>query len=374
MKYPEQSAARNINIPQAPTHTFSISRCIENMGRVILFGAGGAGRDALQFLSKKNIEVLFFCDNDPNKFNTLFKGVPVRSPEHLADYQDEIILISSDYAVEIGRQLRSLGINRFYYFGYCFDYSRWSNHFEPDSIIDYSSAIEQTASIFHDELSREAFLSLVRFRLTSDPLYLQCSSFEQYFHPQVRPEGGDTIIDAGAWNGDTAIQFAGLCRKHGHIYSMEPDTSNFKKLTDNIHQHGLTATVSPVQLGLWSDTCTLSFNCSCDNSMQYRIDGTGTGQIPVTTLDDFVRERNLSRVDLIKMDIEGAEQEAIRGSESVIRTWRPRLQISVYHKHDDLWEIPLALYKMNPEYRFYLGIHKQNFIDTILYAIDSKNK
>ncbi len=355
----------------APSETVSISEYLEKLHKVILFGAGSAGRFALNFLRKKNIEVLFFCDNDSNKIGATLDGVPVKSPEILSNYQDVIVLISSDYALEIGQQLESIGIKKYLYFGYCFDFDRWKDHFEPDLIIRSWSEIKQVPELFYDEFSREKFWSLVRFRLTSDPVFLKCSGFNQYFHPNVKPETGDTIIDAGAWTGDTAVAFTQALKSEGHIFSFEPETVNYEKLKATIKKNDMVDTIIPIQLGLWSDTCTLSFKNSCENSMQFRVDSTGESFISVTSLDDFVKRQNIKKIDLIKMDIEGAELEALKGSKTVIKQFRPKLQISIYHKYDDLWRIPLLVNKLISDYRFFLGIHKQHFIDTVLYAIDS---
>ncbi|HHE64585.1 MAG: hypothetical protein DRH43_00180 [Deltaproteobacteria bacterium] len=353
-----------------PSNTVSVSEYLKKLQRVILFGAGSAGRFALNFLRKKNIEVLFFCDNDSKKIGATLNGVPVKSPDILSSYQDVVVLISSDYALEIGQQLKSIGIKKYLYFGYCFDFDRWIDHFETNLIIRSLSKIKRASDLFYDEFSREKFWSLIRFRLTSDPGYLKNSGINQYFHPKVKPETGDTIIDAGAWTGDTAIAFAQALKSKGHIFSFEPETVNYEKLEATIRKYDMLDTITPVQLGLWSDTCTLSFKNSCENSMQYRVDSTGESFISVTSLDNFVKRQNIRKIDLIKMDIEGAELEALKGSQTVIKKFRPKLQISIYHKYDDLWKIPLLVNKLNSNYKFFLGIHKQHFIDTVLYAID----
>jgi len=75
------------------------------------------------------------------------------------------------------------------------------------------------------------------------------------------------------------------------------------------------------------------------------------------------------KVNTIKMDIEGSEIEAIKGAKETILRYCPKLQICVYHKMDDLWNIPLLIRSINPKYKFYLGHHSQNIFDTLLYAI-----
>ncbi len=68
------------------------------------------------------------------------------------------------------------------------------------------------------------------------------------------------------------------------------------------------------------------------------------------------------------MDIEGAERKTIEGAENIIKKYRPELAICVYHRADDIFEIPLAIKKLVPEYKLYLRQHSDSLLDTVLYA------
>ena len=68
------------------------------------------------------------------------------------------------------------------------------------------------------------------------------------------------------------------------------------------------------------------------------------------------------------MDIEGAEKEALLGAEKITREQKPKLAISIYHKNEDIWEIPSLILEMNPEYRFYIRHYSFRFAETVLYA------
>ena len=345
----------------------SIDDLLSSVARVILFGAGGAGRDAISQLKRKNIEVMFLCDNDLSKCGSSIDGIEICNPSKLVDYLDEVVLITSDYAKEIGLQLQNLGVIKFYYFGYCHDYERWHDHFNPEVILGARHEIEQVRSLFIDDISRTMFERLIAFRMTFDPTLLMVSDCEDYWHPSVHPLPGDGIIDAGAWVGDTATFFAhhlgGDCR----IWSFEPDDNNYQIMLDNILKYDLRSVINPIKLGLWSANTYLNFNESVQKTDQFRIDEMGGGRIEVVRLDDFVTVRSIS-VDLLKMDIEGAEYEALIGSKHIIEKFAPKLQICIYHKPDDLWRIPLLIRELNPDYKFFLGVHKQHFIDTVLYA------
>ena len=77
----------------------------------------------------------------------------------------------------------------------------------------------------------------------------------------------------------------------------------------------------------------------------------------------------LEKVTFIKMDIEGSEREALKGAERVILRDKPRLAICVYHKWEDLYEIPMMVKRMAPEYRLYLRHHSDTAMETVLYAV-----
>jgi len=86
------------------------------------------------------------------------------------------------------------------------------------------------------------------------------------------------------------------------------------------------------------------------------------------SLDDYVASHGVSKVNMIKMDIEGAEMQALTGAKSVIAKHKPRLAISIYHKIDDYWEIPLAIKAMDPSYKLAFGHHTPALGESMIYA------
>lgn len=90
--------------------------------------------------------------------------------------------------------------------------------------------------------------------------------------------------------------------------------------------------------------------------------------IPVTTIDNTIDP--CDRVTMIKMDIEGSELEALKGAMETILRDKPKLAISIYHKMEDMWEIPLYIKELVPEYRFYIRHHNSGgFAESVLYAV-----
>jgi len=89
---------------------------------------------------------------------------------------------------------------------------------------------------------------------------------------------------------------------------------------------------------------------------------------PLRRLDTFVVESNLSKIDYIKMDIEGSELSALTGATDSINAFRPKLAISLYHKPNDLYEIPLYISKEFPFYKMYIEHYSIHNEETVLYC------
>jgi len=98
--------------------------------------------------------------------------------------------------------------------------------------------------------------------------------------------------------------------------------------------------------------------------------GTGTS-VKVTTIDKFVEANELPRVDFIKMDVEGHELKVLEGADETIKTFKPSLALSAYHRGDDLIKLPKFLLELNPDYKFYLRHCSPGWADTVLYAVSS---
>ena len=347
--------------------SMDVKQLFSSMADVILFGASSSGKDALQVLKNMNINVKFFCDNDPSKHGTLIDGVVVVSPDRLLQYKNDIVLISSDYSKEISSQLEGLEIKHYYWFGFCFDFDRWAGHFNSKRLRACLRRIAMAHDLFSDESSRSIFRAQIQFRYSMNPSSVIVSDFEEYFHPFVKPLPGFTIIDGGAWVGDTALVFCKELNKKCCIYSFEPEDNNFLKLKEIVRSNHLEENVFPVQMALWNSKTVLKLDLSANNSMQFQVSKNGSYQIPATNIDTFAKEEDVD-INLIKMDIEGSEIEALHGAEDVIHKNNPLLQICSYHLFDDLWEIPLLIRDICPDAEIYLGHHSQHLFESIVYV------
>jgi FkbM family methyltransferase len=190
----------------------------------------------------------------------------------------------------------------------------------------------------------------------------------------IEVTAGDTVIDAGACYGDTALYFSHKAGAAGHVYSFEFVPEHVAIFSRNMSLNkGLAERIHLIESPLWSTS-----------GRQLFVEGTGPGtrvspastdptakKIETLAIDDFVRREHLSSVDFIKMDIEGAELEALKGAEKTIRSCRPKFAISVYHKLHDFWTIPKYIDQLGLGYRFSLRHFTIHHEETVLFAAPS---
>lgn len=186
----------------------------------------------------------------------------------------------------------------------------------------------------------------------------------------IRPERDDYVIDCGACFGETAVFFAKTVGAKGHVFSFDPLPHHVEVINLNVRQNGLADRVSVIAaaVGAASNHIASAGDKFRDlNSPGFSMLGK-EDQFPVMSIDDMVAERGIENVDFIKMDIEGFELPALKGAMDTIKRHRPKLAISLYHRIDDFFEIPLFLKEHFPFYTFYLDHYTIFGEETVLYA------
>jgi FkbM family methyltransferase len=188
---------------------------------------------------------------------------------------------------------------------------------------------------------------------------------------RIGPEAGDWIIDGGACFGDTAVFFAHSAGPQGRVFAFEPLPGHIDIIARNIDQNGLEDRVFIVPNGIGEQTNRVQ-------AIAPELEGirnpgfslaTVTESVPVISIDDFLESQGIDRFDFLKLDIEGLELAALKGAARSIERYRPRLAISLYHKLQDFYEIPLYLKSMFPCYRLYLDHYTIHYEETVLYAV-----
>ena len=179
------------------------------------------------------------------------------------------------------------------------------------------------------------------------------------------------IIDAGGYVGDTALLFSSYTDKSIHVFEASPSNMDIIRETIRLNQ---LENIVPVSKALGEKSGTATFSLGERNSCNSLVERPGYNytdhiEVPVVTLDDYVRENNLE-VGLIKVDIEGGEQLLLKGAVETIRTQHPILLISIYHSANDFFEIKPMIEKICDKYTFRIikPANSAIVIETILLA------
>lgn len=234
--------------------------------------------------------------------------------------------------------------------------------FSEDLEINYDK-YNQTYHLLEDEVSKNQFEKIINFRKNYDIKEMasfECNEAGQYFEDFLRlKSNGEIFVDAGAFDGFTTSQFIKYCPNFESVYIFEPDSKNLSKTKLNLENFNR---VNYFPYGLFSRDDTFKFSTGGAAS---RISSEGEISIQVRALDGVIN----GPVTFIKMDIEGAELDAIDGARAMIEKYKPRLAISAYHKPDDLWKIPVLIKSIRPDYKVYLRHYMEGVTETVLFFV-----
>lgn len=224
--------------------------------------------------------------------------------------------------------------------------------------------------LFDDEQSLDILYARLRYYLLGFNNWSLSKTLPQYFPEEVveRISEGATFIDCGAFTGDTVEEFRRQVKDNfKKIYAFEMDSVNFEELKnshatkdDRIMLINKGVSDKKTQVNYSRSGCP-SYVAGAPNSFNYCAE--------VIPVDEMIKEGEIKeKVSFVKMDIEGAEMDALRGMKEMIVRDKPVLAICVYHKSNDILEIPFYIHNLVPEYKMMLRHHSNTSAETVLYA------
>ena len=234
------------------------------------------------------------------------------------------------------------------------------------------SRIVTLYNLLIDEKSKEVYKAVLKFKLTEDYTYLinvKDDVKKQYFDEVVKFSDEEVFVDCGGYTGDTIEAFLkAVDNKFKHIYSFEPDERNFKILTKYVEGLEKKDKIKVINAGVYYKSSVFYLQgeemaIACTNEATDR-------KVEVCAIDDVVK----FAPTYIKMDIETFETYALLGAMESIVKYKPKLAISIYHKFDDLWNIPLLLKQWVSEYDLYIRHYECYQAETVVYAIPKDQK
>jgi FkbM family methyltransferase len=345
----------------------------------IVYPAARMGRAAAGRLLMCGARIIAFGDAGPAVAGTLIDCLPVLSPQQIArEHRDTPILVASTlHDSAIREELGRLGCTAVVPVAYLnlqlpdvFVARELAGAFAAVADAANREAIRQACSLFADAESRRVFAGKLAYYLTQDKQHLDeiRTTRPIYFDESVFALGAqEVVVDGGAYTGDTLKAFLQACGgRFRAYYAFEPDRTNYCAL--ELLADGDRSRIQTVAAGLSDHTGELRFlTTSTVDARVLGPDEPGGEPLPVVGLDDFFAGRPAPT--LIKMDIEGAESDALAGAAQLLGRHAPALAVSAYHRPADLWQVPLLIHRLNPGYRLFLRHYSRELDDTVCYAL-----
>lgn len=316
---------------------------------IFLYGTGNGADKILNELTRLKIQVEGVFASDGFVRNRVFRGFQVESYSSVKErYKDIIVLVCFGSSLEnVMDNIKRIAKTDELYVPDV-PVIPDGTIFNLDYVREHKLEIKKAYSLLSDDLSRKTFKDTVLFKLTGKLDYLLSVEMEQSeIFGLLQIENADTFIDLGAYNGDTAQEFARLNNDYKQIVAIEPDTKNFRKLTANLKEY---KNVRAINAAVGENNGSVNFKMSGGRNSLISLDGTEIEQISV---DSIKAEGSI----YIKFDVEGNEVLAIRGSENTIKEHKPILNIAAYHKNSDIFLIPILVKSINPDYNVFMRHH-----------------
>ena len=320
----------------------------EDGHRTVIYGMGDAAERIIKILQGNGIEPNDIFASDEFVRGHSFLGKKVLKYSQICEkYEDfNIVLAFATHIPDVLNRIKQMNTEH--------------SVFAPDIPVagnglftgkyfeEHRADFQQVYDRLADDESKKAYENVLKFKISGKVDYLySCNEYDKgkIYKDILKLKSDETIIDCGAYDGDTIREFtASTGGKYNHIYALEPDGKNFKKLCRNTNgMQGLFL----YNAGAWCKNETLFFEKKAGRNSKLSSVGEPT---EFKAIDDLINDDSVS---LIKMDIEGAELKALCGCEKTIKRCKPKLYICAYHRNEDMFALPQKIWELNKDYKVY---------------------
>jgi FkbM family methyltransferase len=331
---------------------------------IVMYGTGDGADKILDVMQRYSLKPVTFTTSGDFGMNKTFRGYPVLPfEETVRRFRDFIILIcfGSDNP-EVLDKIYSLADK---YEVYAPDLPvTGEGIYTPDYIEENKPKLDKVRKLLADEKSRQVFDGWLEYRLSGklDVLESISDSREQMMS-LFKFKHNEFFIDAGAFKGDTVEEFLRLVKQHetpsvpkfDKIVAIEPDANNHMTIRRKFYAYG-SAIFIPINAAAWDKDEVVTFTVKSGRAGTVAKGGVGAVkrrqvEIPGVKIDTLCSE---CKPTYIKIDVEGAEAQVLAGARAVIIKHRPKILVSLYHRIEDMFELPLLLHSYFGRYKFYL--------------------
>ena len=321
---------------------------------IVLYGMGNGADKIVDWCEEHSVKISGIFASDEFVRYQSFRGMTVQKYSDILEQFGEDILIIIAFASErpeVLARFKELAAQ----------HETLAPHLplfdEPETVSlawleKYEAELQKVYDNLADEASRETFAAVLNYKLSGKVEYLfNCDTVrEEDLHQLFTFGENEVYLDLGAYNGDTVQEFLRLTDgKYKHIIAVEPDRRNCRKLNALAEELG---EITVHECGVWDEAGELGFSDSGGRQSTFLAVQKKT--VPVNSIDNLAVGKAVS---YIKMDVEGAEVQALKGGASVIKEHRPKMFVAAYHYDVDIFRLPLQIWGLVPEYKIFFRKH-----------------
>ena len=371
------------------TGSFCIKNVIKNSDYFCIWGAGNFFTGAYErWFTNYGIHADYVVDRDDSKIGKIFfNRVPCISPEQLFELKNPVVmpLLGNDRQAVI-EECESSGLNWINPNQYFFEQLNMQDdiYSSQDWFEHNKDNIFRVYHMLHDEDSKYIYSNIICNYLARHlgvASYKSLCTSGQYFEPEklFHMSDNECFLDVGAFNGDSLFEFLNIVDNNfDQVYCFEMSKDNYTKLKKVVDTYPskIKEKIICYHAGAWNENTLIRCGNEMDNPGEGAAFSISKGKgnflkheeseyIKCVRLDSILEKK---KVTLLKMDIEGAEQAALDGARQIIIDQKPKLAVCIYHSLKDLWEIPILIKKILPEYHIAIRHHTTHIRDTVCYA------
>ncbi|MBQ7671033.1 MAG: FkbM family methyltransferase [Clostridia bacterium] len=310
---------------------------------LVLYGTGNGADKIIEYLASlgRRPDAVFASDGFVRE--RTFAGLPVESFDEVAaryGIKMKILVCFGSNRAEVMERIRELDGE---YDAALPDVPLYGEGvFDADYVKAHIDGLSAAREMLSDDRSRKLFDDAVFYRLTGKLKYLSDTDAPSKSYADL-VSSVEYAVDCGAYKGDSALDMCRSLSGLKKITALEPDPGTFRKLQEASSLIGAEygVKIEPVNAAAYDENCELTFSGSSSR-------GAGAAgknrrakekTVRAVTLDSL----GLDRVDFIKLDVEGDEEKALFGASELLEKYAPSLAVSVYHRTDDIWKLPLMI-------------------------------
>ena len=341
--------------------------------KIAVYGAGVYSYVIANYLKSQGIDNIIHFVDDQFLEDTHFIDETCYSYSEIIDHKEDYNIVigftNYDWALE---KLQKSGVND----PIIIDVPDFINNPDPfftsDYIFQNHEQFVHVLNFFEDDLSRRSYCANLNARLNQDAKYIK--EFVRVDHlyfsnKEFFINNNGTLVDVGSYNGDSITDSINTDNIFSKYLCLEPNKRLHHDILNVATKHNVSDRTEVIGYAAWHEETALCIDLT-DKEIDSKVTGrqnSNESLIVTTTTIDQITRNQVEPVTMIKLDINGAEYEALRGAEETIKKQRPFIAVKL-HTKENLWRIPMLLKRINPNIKLYIRQRNYMSMMLVLYA------